>query len=164
MRLFPQGVYFRSHMVWFQNNMIKSQNDSSDFRNNMQENGKEHKRKYPVFPTWQSVISEICKFVSKQHVKVIGLKSTLNNMPNFRLISKPHVRISIPRTKNWKIDSNSQWWFSKRHELFLNLHESFSNLHGVRIFLSSWLKYGKIAVTCVGINMKKLSFRVEATG
>jgi hypothetical protein len=95
MRLFPQGVYFRSHMVWFRNNMMQSQNDTSDFRNNMQENGKEHKRKYPVFPTWQSVISEICNVVSKQHVKfryhicsletVIGPKSTLNNMPYFRL-------------------------------------------------------------------------------
>jgi hypothetical protein len=86
MRLFPQGVYFRSHMVWLRNNKMQSQNDTSDFRNNMQENGKEHYRKYPVFPTWQSVISEICNFVSKQHVKfwyhicsletVIGPKST----------------------------------------------------------------------------------------
>jgi len=88
-------VYFRSHMVWFRNNTMQSQNDTSDFRNNMQENGKEHKRKYNVFPTWQSVISEICNVVSKKHVKfwyhicsletVIGPKSTLNNMPYFWL-------------------------------------------------------------------------------
>ncbi len=180
MRLFPQGVYFWSHMVWFWNNMMQSQNDTSDFWNNMQENGKEHKRKYPVFPTWQCVISEICNVVSKQHVKfwyhicsletVIGPKSTLNNMPYFIFwtlhisILKPHVCISIPRIKNWKIDSNSQKWFSKRHGSFSNLHGSFSNLHGVRNFLSSWLKYGKIVATCVGINMKKISFWVEATG
>ncbi len=93
MRLFPQGVYFRSHTVWFWNNMMQSQNDTSKFWNNMKENGKEHKQKYPVFPTWQCVISEICNVVSKQHVKfwyhtrsletAIGSKSTLNNMPYF---------------------------------------------------------------------------------
>ena len=116
MRLFPQGVYFRSHMVWFRNNMMQSQNDTSDFRNNMQENGKEHKRNYPLFPTWQSVISEICNVVSKQHIKfwyhicsletVIGPKSTLNNMPYFGLCIyqfRNHMcvfRFHAPKLKN----------------------------------------------------------------
>ncbi len=93
MRLFLQGVYCRSHTVWFWNNMMQSQNNTSKFRNNMKENGKEHKQKYPVFRTWQCVISEICNVVSKQHVKfryhicsletAIGPKSTLNSMPYF---------------------------------------------------------------------------------
>ncbi len=171
MRLFPQGVYFRSHMVWFWNNMMQSQNDTSNFWNNMQENGKEHKRKYSVFPTWQCVISEICNVISKQHVKfqyhirsletAFGPKSTLNNMPYFghyKYQFRNHMCVFwFHAKKKLKMDSNSQWLFSKRHGSFLNLH-------GVRKFLSSWLKYGKIVATCVGINMKKLSFWVEATG
>ncbi len=93
MRLFPQGVYIRSHTVWFWNNMMQSQNDTSEFWNNMKEKGNEHKWKYPVFPTWQCVISEICNVVLKQHGKfqhhicsletAIRPKSTLNNMPYF---------------------------------------------------------------------------------
>jgi len=92
---FHKECIFEATWCSFETTLCKvRKNDTSNFWNNMQENGKEHKRKYPVFPTWQCVISEICNVVSKQHVKfwyhicsletAIGPKSTLNNMPYFR--------------------------------------------------------------------------------
>ncbi len=157
MQLFPQGVYFWSHTVWFWNNMMQSQNNTSKFQNNMKENGKQHKQNYPDFCTRQCVISEICNVVLKQHVKfqhhicrletAIGPKSTLNNMLFWTLqnINFETTCVNFEYTqKNRKLNSNSQGWFSKQHGWFLNLH-------GVKKMLSSWLKYGKIVATCVGI-------------